>query len=55
MTAKPHVETAAPPLDEPPHIASCNWRAEAWERERARELRAIDQRPDNAARRRSSA
>jgi hypothetical protein len=32
-----------------------NWRAEAWERERERELRAIENRPDIAARRRSSA
>jgi hypothetical protein len=46
---------AAPPLDEPPRFASRNWRAEAWERERERELRAIERRPDIAARRRSTA
>ena len=43
------------PLDEPPRFASRNWRAEAWERERERELRAVEHRPDIAARRRSSA
>ena len=37
-----------------PRFASRNWRAEAWERERERELRAIEHRPDTA-RRRSSA
>ena len=42
---------AAPP--EEPRFASRNWRAEAWERERERELRAIEHRPD-IARRRSS-
>jgi len=55
MPVKARVETATPQADEPPHIASRNWRAEAWERERARELRAIEHRPDIAARRRSSA
>ena len=42
----------APP--EEPRFASRSWRAEAWERERERELRAIEHRPD-MARRRSSA
>lgn len=40
--------------DEPPRYASRNWRAEAWERERERELRAVERRPD-IARRRSNA
>ncbi|HEY1159415.1 MAG TPA: hypothetical protein VGE83_02225 [Terracidiphilus sp.] len=44
-------EPTAP--DEPPRFASRNWRAEAWERERERELRAAERRPDIAARRRS--
>jgi len=35
--------------------ASRRWRAEAWQRERERELRAIENRPEIAARRRSSA
>jgi hypothetical protein len=42
----------APP--EEPRFASRNWKAEAWERERERELRAIEHRPDSG-RRRSSA
>jgi hypothetical protein len=33
--------------------ASKSWRAQAWEREREREQRAVDRRPDIAARRRS--
>ena len=39
--------------DEPPRYASRNWRAEAWDRERERELRAIERRPDRVVRRRS--
>jgi hypothetical protein len=39
--------------EEPPSYASRNWRAEAWERERARELRAVERRTDVASRRRS--
>jgi hypothetical protein len=35
--------------------ASRRWHAEAWERERERELRAIEKHPDIAARRRTSA
>jgi len=41
--------------EETPRYNSRNWRAEAWERERERELRAIENRPDMAARRRSNA
>ena len=40
-------------LDEPPRYTSRNWRADAWERERERELRAAERHPDRAARRRS--
>jgi hypothetical protein len=43
----------APALLEP-HYASRSWHAEAWERERAREMRAAAHHPD-LARRRSSA
>jgi len=39
---------------EPPRYASRAWRAEAWERERERELRAVAHHPE-IARRRSSA
>jgi len=35
--------------------ASRRWHAEAWERERERELRAIENHPDTATRRRTSA
>lgn len=55
MPGRPHAEAPVSPPDEPPRYASRNWRAEAWERERERELRAIEHRPDIAARRRSSA
>ena len=40
--------------NEPPNFASRNWRAEAWARERERELRAVEHRPEIAARRRTS-
>ena len=41
------------PQEEPPRYASRNWRAEAWDRERERELRAVERRPDVSTRRRS--
>jgi hypothetical protein len=34
-----------------PRFSSANWRAEAWERERERELRAAERRPDIVRRR----
>ncbi|MGP8252341.1 MAG: hypothetical protein ACLQHF_09920 [Terracidiphilus sp.] len=34
-----------------PRFNSANWRAEAWERERERELRAAERRPDIVRRR----
>jgi len=40
--------------DDAPRFASRNWRAEAWERERERELRAVERRPETAVRRRSN-
>jgi hypothetical protein len=43
------------PLDEPPAYSSQSWRAEAWERERERELNAAERGPDILARRRSRA
>jgi len=55
MPGRPHAEALAAAVDEPPRYASRNWRAEAWERERKRELNAIDQQPDTAARRRARA
>ncbi len=41
--------------DEPPAYSARSWRAEAWERERERELRSVERRPDVAARRRAKA
>lgn len=41
-------------VNEPPRYASRNWRAAAWEREREREMRAANRRPDLASRRYSS-
>lgn len=55
MPGRPHADASGPTPNEPPRYASRNWRAEAWERERERELRANERRPDIAARRRSSA
>jgi hypothetical protein len=40
-------------LDEAPRFTSRNWRAEAWDRERERELRAVESQPNTSARRRS--
>jgi hypothetical protein len=53
LPARPHSEGLVPPPDEQ-RFASRNWRAEAWERERERESRAIEHRPE-IARRRSTA
>ncbi len=39
--------------EEPPSHTSRNLRAEAWNREREREMRGVERRPDNAVRRRS--
>lgn len=41
------------PAAEPSRFASRNWRAEAWDRERERELRSVERRPDSSPRRRS--
>jgi len=42
-----------PLLEEAPRYTSRNWRAEAWDRERERELRAVERRSDVSVRRRS--
>jgi hypothetical protein len=57
MPSRPHPGENARIPEETPRYNSRNWRAEAWEREREREreLRAIENRPDMAARRRSNA
>ncbi len=54
VQGRPQPEEPQPTApDEPPSYASRNWRAEAWEREREREMRAVERRPDIAARRRA--
>ncbi len=55
VPARPRTEEFAAPPPEPPRFASRNWRAEAWERERERELRTVEHRPEVATRRRSRA
>jgi hypothetical protein len=51
---KTTVADAMAPEEEPPRYTSRNWRAEAWERERARELRGVDRPAKIASSRRSS-
>ena len=48
LAAEPHVIP-----EEAPRYTSRNWRAEAWDRERERELRAVERRPEISPRRRS--
>ena len=55
MASRPRHEDFSSRHVERQPSASHNLRAEAWERERKRELRAIENRPDIAERRRSSA
>lgn len=40
-----HIEEVAAPVEQT-RFASRNWRAEAWDRERERELRAVERRTD---------
>jgi hypothetical protein len=53
LPGRPDAAEPAPLVDEAPRFASRNWRAEAWERERERELHAEDGRPGLAATHRS--
>ena len=53
LQAEMPTPSTVPPSDEAPSYRSRNWRAEAWDREREREMRAVERRPDIAARRRS--
>ncbi len=52
---RPHPAEYVAPPEESPRFASRNWRAEAWEREREREQRAMGKHPDVATRRASNA
>ena len=47
-----YIEEAGPPPEQP-RLGSRNWRAEAWDRERERELRAVERRTDIGSRRRA--
>lgn len=51
---KAHAADAVVSEEEPPRYTSRNWRAEAWERERERELRGNDRPSEISARRRSN-
>lgn len=53
LVTMPPPASLPPPVD-PPRYASRSWHAEAWERERAREMRASERLPE-VARRRSRA
>jgi hypothetical protein len=48
-----HPEQLEPVVEELASFSSRKWRADAWEREREREMRAVDRRPDTEVRRRS--
>jgi hypothetical protein len=54
VSTRARSEEAVAPVDDVPRFASRNWRAEAWERERERESRSGERRPEVAARRRFS-
>jgi hypothetical protein len=54
MPARLQAEGTAAQVEEPPSFRSPNRRAEAWDRERERELQAEGRRPDIAAGRRSN-
>ena len=55
MPVRPYPKDLPPLPAETLRYASRRWHAEAWERERERELRAIENHPKIAARRRNSA
>jgi hypothetical protein len=55
MPVRPYPKDLPPLPAETLRYASRRWHAEAWERERERELRATEKHPEIAARRRNSA
>ncbi len=55
LAIEPPAQPVAVPTAPATAFSSRNWRAEAWERERERELRAVGRQPEVAARRRSNA
>jgi hypothetical protein len=52
--SRAHATEAVVPAEEPPRYTSRNWRAEAWERERDRELHGAERPSEISARRRSN-
>jgi hypothetical protein len=54
VSTRPQAEAPAPVMDEPPAYASHNWRAEAWNREREREMHSAERRPNLVGRLRSN-
>jgi len=53
MPGRQPAESTATVPAEPPRYTSRNWRAEAWDRELERELRAVERRPNVSPRRKS--
>jgi hypothetical protein len=51
LPGRPEAAELTPLFDEPPRYASRNWRTEAWEREREREMRAGEPGPNLVTRR----
>jgi len=54
LADQPRTITAHPSMAETPNYASRHWRAEAWEREREREMHSIEPRHDSVSRHRKS-
>jgi hypothetical protein len=55
IPSRPQLDDFVPLSGDTPSYVSPDWHAKAWERERARELRAIENRAGNSARHRSDA
>lgn len=55
MPARQHADDVAPAPADPPRYSSRSWHAEAWQRERERESRVLQNHPESAARRRFGA
>jgi hypothetical protein len=54
VSSEPRPVSTPPVIEQPSTYSSRHLRAEAWEREREREMRALERRPDLARRRKSS-
>jgi hypothetical protein len=51
---EPRPLAPAPRIEDAPNYSSRRWRAEAWERERERELHAVERRPESVPRHRKT-